>query len=445
MVNNMIQSPSASEAKLLYDAALRIADGKLDREGPAGPVLRPRLGTGGNYSDLFLWDTAFCVFWAKYHPERYAVEHSLDNFYRLADSDGFISRQYLPNGESKWSKEHPISFAPPLLAWAELELHRAGLFPGRLARNYPVLKRHHEFCAARWRQPNGMFFSDPYGCGLDNLPRWPSDGPDPAGGIRLEARHIHPAFRKSTGDVLLGDPRFSWNRQANWIDATAQMAFNAANLAEIAEIIGRPRAECDAFLRQHAEIADAVNRIAWDPEAGFYFDTLADGTPIRRFFAASYWTLIAGIVPPERLDRYLEHLVDPAKFARPVPVPTLAADDPDYDPENGYSCGPVWAFMDYMILCGLRRCGRMETARLIAARLHAAVWDRYRKTGTIWENYSPEQPDRPTRGQPDFCGWSALAPITVYREFLAGTEENGLYSPHRDGIFLRVPEHYSVR
>ena len=83
-----------------YEAALRIADRKLDREGPFGPVLRPRLGTGGNFSDLFLWDTVFCIFWAKYHPERYPLENSLDNFYRLADVDGFISRQYLPTGES---------------------------------------------------------------------------------------------------------------------------------------------------------------------------------------------------------------------------------------------------------------------------------------------------------------------------------------------------------
>ena len=99
-----------------YEAALRIADRKLDREGPFGPVLRPRLGTGGNFSDLFLWDTVFCIFWAKYHPERYPLENSLDNFYRLADVDGFISRQYLPTGESKCSKEHPMPFAPPTLA-----------------------------------------------------------------------------------------------------------------------------------------------------------------------------------------------------------------------------------------------------------------------------------------------------------------------------------------
>ena len=401
-----------------YEAALRIADRKLDREGPFGPVLRPRLGTGGNFSDLFLWDTVFCIFWAKYHPERYPLENSLDNFYRLADVDGFISRQYLPTGESKWSKEHPISFAPPILAWAELELAEAGLFPGRLERVYPALVRHHAFCRAHFRQPDGMFFSDPFGCGLDNLPRWPRSGPDPTGGIPLRKEHIHPAFQATTAKKLLPDPRFCWNRQADWIDTSAQMAFNARNLARIAERIGCPGREIDAYRQEHAAIAAAINRIAWSEADGFYFDTLADGTPIRRFFATSYWTLPAGVVPEERLDRYLAHLNDPAKFCRPVPVPTLAADDPDYDPENGYSAGPVWIFMDYMILRGLRSCGREALARSIASKLFEGTLRLFRSTGTIWENYSPEDSGRPAKGEPDFCGWSALAPIAVRREFL---------------------------
>lgn len=412
-----------------YETALRIADRKIDRCGPAGPVLRPRLGTGGNFSDLFLWDTVFCIFWAKYHPERYPVENSLDNFYRLADSDGFISRQYLPTGESKWSKEHPISFAPPLLAWAELELSGTGNYPGRLERVYPVLRKHHAFCRDRYRQPDDMFFSDPFGCGLDNLPRWPRGGPDPAGGIPLLERHIHPRFHATSGKVLLPDARFCWNRQANWIDTSAQMAFNARNLAAIAERIGRPAPEVEAYRREHAEIAAAINRIAWCEEEAFYFDTLLDGTPIRRFFATGYWTLLAGVVPEERLERYLAHLSDPAKFGRPVPVPTLAADDPDYNPEQGYSAGPVWIFMDYMILRGLRSCGREELARSIARKLFASTLRLFRTTGTVWENYSPEDSGVPTRGEPDFCGWSALAPIAIRREFLTSADLAELCGP----------------
>lgn len=407
-----------NQKDLFYVAALKIADSKLDTVGPVGPVIRPRLGTGGSFSDIFLWDTVFCIFWAQYHPERYPIENSLDNFYRLADADGFVSRQYLPTGESKWSKDHPISFAPPLLAWAELELAQKKLFTGRLERVYPYLKRHHEFCSGRYRQDNGMFFSDPYGCGLDNLPRWPRSGLDKAGGIALQKEHIHPAFQETTGKHLLPDPRFCWNRQANWIDTTAQMAFNAFNLAEIAKLIRRPGAEIDSFLQQHAQIVAAINRYAWSEADQFYFDSLCDGTPIRRFFATSYWTLLAGAVPPERLDGYLAHLRNPAKFDRPIPVPTLAADDPDYDPQNGYSAGPVWIFMDYMILRGLRKCGQEELAHHIARKMYDGTLRLFEKTGTVWENYSPESAEIPSKGDPDFCGWSALAPIAIRREFI---------------------------
>ena len=406
------------ETEELYAATLAIADRQMDRDDIQGAVLRPRLGTGGNFRDLFLWDTAFCVMWAKYHPERFAVENSLDNFYRLADENGFISRQYLPDGSPKWSADHPISFAPPLLAWVELDLHRQGWYPERLARVYPFLKRHHEFCVRRYRHTNGMFFSDPYGCGLDTLPRWPRHGIDPRGGIRLRREHIHPEFQKSSGDILLPDRRFSWNRQANWIDTSAQMALDSEVLAQIGAIIDRPADEIRAFREEHASIAAAINAIAWSEKDAFYFDTLQDGTFIRRFHATSYWTLAAGVVPEERLDRYIAHLTDPRKFRRPVPVPTIAADDLDYNPENGYSTGSVWPFMNYMILRGLQRYHRTALAQQIAQKSYDAVKTLYEKTGTIWETYSPEQQDRPSRGQPDFCGWSALIPIAVRREFL---------------------------
>ena len=53
--------------------------------------------------------------------------------------------------------------------------------------------------------------------------------------------------------------------------------------------------------------------------------------------------------------------------------------------------------------------------RFYRATLH--VWET---TGTIWENYLPELNDRePGKvSSPDFCGWSALAPVTICQEFL---------------------------
>ena len=105
-----------------YQAALNIAERKLFRDSEPTKLASPRLGTGGPFVDIFLWDTAFSTFWARYHADRFPVAASLDNFYRCQTSEGFISRQIRPDGVSKWAADSTIGFAPPLLAWAELEL-----------------------------------------------------------------------------------------------------------------------------------------------------------------------------------------------------------------------------------------------------------------------------------------------------------------------------------
>jgi len=398
-----------------YQAALAIAQRKL-ATGTSPKFRLPRLGTGGNFSDIFLWDTAFSIMWAKYHPELFPVENSLDNFYLAQDDDGFISRQYLPSGESKWSKRHPISFAPPLLAWAELEVHRTGLYPERLRRVYDPLRRHHEFCCNHYRRDDGLFFSDPYGCGMDNLPRWPGTTPDPEGGLRLEPEHINAS--REFADWLCQDVRFSWNQQCGWIDTSAQMAFNAHNLAEIATLLGK-HDDARAWRQQHDEIAANINRLCWSEEEGFYFDVTAE-KQIRRFHCGAWWMLLAEAVPQERLDRFLTHLCDPAKFGRPIPVPSLAADEPEFQANGGYWLGPVWAPVVYMVLKGLQANNRTGLARELAQRYYNGIYRLFEQTGTIWENVSPEQGETPPgQSQPDFCGWSALGPITIYREFIA--------------------------
>ncbi|MDD3155378.1 MAG: hypothetical protein PHS41_10960, partial [Victivallaceae bacterium] len=172
-----------------YAAALEIAEHKLFRDEKPSRLSSPRLGTGGVFEDIFLWDTAFCTMWARYHRDIFPVEDSLDNFYRCQDAEGFISRQIKPNGISKWKASSTLGFAPPLLAWAELEL--AEFVPGRLARVFEPLARQHHFNWTHFRRSDGLFFSDSWGCGMDNLPRWddPSEVTE-EGGVPFERSAI---------------------------------------------------------------------------------------------------------------------------------------------------------------------------------------------------------------------------------------------------------------
>ncbi len=410
--------------KEFEEAAFRIAEKKQKQleysrsgQSPSGK-LKKHLPTGGNFTGLFLWDTAFCVQWAKYAMERFPVTDSLDNFYDLQEEDGFICREYTSDGEAFWSKKHPVSFAPPLLSWAEVSLHENGLTgTERLRKVYPSLKKLHEFNRRNWRRPDGLYFGDALGCGMDDLPRFPVNARyDITDGIKLESSMV---CRKGQEyfSLIRDNPLYQWNRQMGWVDMSSQMAFDALNLSRIAAALEDRKSEA-AWLEEHRELGEIINEKCFDEKLGFYFD-FYQGSVIPRFHAGGFWPMFAGIVPPERAEIVAAALADPAKFNRKVPFPALAADDPAFRPETEYWRGSVWPCTNYVALCGLRNIGREAAAKKYAQRYYAAYAELYRSTGTIWENISPEQYDCPKKvSAPDFCGWGALVPVTIAREFL---------------------------
>ena len=119
-----------------------------------------------------------------------------------------------------------------------------------------------------------------------------------------------------------------------------------------------------------------------------------------------------------------DHLEDPASFKRPHRVPTLAADQPGYEPKGAYWNGSVWAPTTWMVLKALEREGFDELAHDIAVNHHEQVLAVWKETGTVWENYAPEEaaPGKPAK--PDFVGWTGLPPIAVLFEHRFGLRPN---------------------
>ena len=86
----------------------------------------------------------------------------------------------------------------------------------------------------------------------------------------------------------------------------------------------------------------------------------------------------------------------------------------------------------YAALKGLANYGFLREARELATGLLEHMRRTYSDFDphTIWECYSPEKfmPATIETGEnryvrPDFCGWSALGPISVYIEFVLGFYE----------------------
>jgi glycogen debranching enzyme len=205
----------------------------------------------------------------------------------------------------------------------------------------------------------------------------------------------------------------------SWIDANAQAAFSAQILLAMARTLDR-LGEVRDLSDEVQALQNYVNRFMWDDQAGFYGDRRRDGgiSPVKTIGA--YWTLLAGIVPTDRLDRFVGHLRNPALFNRPHRIPALAADHPKYTGDGGYWCGGVWPSTNYMVLRGLTQNGYDDLAYEIGLNHVNEVVKVFQSTGTLWENYAPESaaPGQPAKG--DFVGWGGLGPIAVFLEYVLG-------------------------
>lgn len=398
-------------------ARRKMADGeRMLRDNPPGKKILPRLATGGGFNGLFVWDTCFCVMWAKYDMSL-PVTSSLDNFYNLQEESGAICREFSYDGLPAWNGCHPISWNPPLFSWAEWELYSCGKTDKeRLEKVWPNLKRFYLFCEKTYRQPDGLYFGDALGSGMDNLPRMPKEGePDLESGIKFKPEYW--LLDDHFGKAVAGNPLYSWNKQMDWIDMSSQMALNALNMTKIAGELGYAEDEL-AFQARYDELKKVINEKCYDEERGFYFDYY-NGKIIPRYHVGALWTLIAEVIPPERLEKVLKVIKDEKIFNRPVPFPSLPPCEQPYEPEHGYWLGSSWPCTTYMVLRGLKANGLEKEAKYFAKRYYNANLNLFLKTGTIWENISPEQSLNPKGAAgPDFCGWGNLAPIAIYKEFL---------------------------
>ncbi len=391
----------------MVQAALHIARQKI-RGGPHDAVYPKPFVDAAFSSNIFYWDTCFIACYAKYHQDELPVANALENFYQRMDADGHICREFTAQGEPFWPKEHPVSVNPPLLAFAELELHAVRPQLPRLRRIYPLLKRHFDYLFQTFRMEDGLFFSDAFGSGMDNIPRYPDGWQDDGAGIRL--RHLYPEVFRYEGLAP------AWNRQGRSVDFSAQMALFAENLIHIAQQVGRG-ADVSALRARRAEIIAALNRHCWSERDGCYYD-LGYGRQIPRMHIGMFWTLLAGVARPAQARRLVGHLTNPAKFWRRIPVASFPADQAGYAPEGAYWLGSVWAPTNYMVIRGLVRYGQTAVARRLVQRYYGAVAALFERDGTFYENYAPDAVERGSQSQPDFCGWTAIVPITLEREWM---------------------------
>ena len=101
----------------------------------------------------------------------------------------------------------------------------------------------------------------------------------------------------------------------------------------------------------------------------------------------SAYQSLAGVASPRQAATLAAHLQDEDTFGARNSIPSLSADDPNFQPEGGYWLGSVWPPIEYMVCRGLRANGYRELAHEIAKKhldcMAAVLKDD--KEHTIWE------------------------------------------------------------
>lgn len=380
-------------------------------------------------TQVWIWDSCFMSLFCKYAREVFPGIETLNNFYEVLYNGKSLPLIIPQSDDSRWTgavlgelyqiKIH-VADNPPLFAWAEYE---NAMMSGDTERIKELLyerrflQKHYEWMENLREKviPEGVHVptcliaeKDGYKweggrSGMDNTPR---------GKIGEHAEKQRP----NNPDML-------------WLDAICQQALAANMISKLFAIAGDKEQE-EEWNKRYSEKKEIINSLYWDEKDGFYYDIDCNTHEFYKVMTiASYWTMTAGVASEKQAEYLVKHLSNPDTFGGTVPFVSLSRSDPDFNSKGGYWRGSVWLPTAYAALKGLANYGFYKETHRLAYKLFEHMYKTYVEfePHTIWECYSPEE-FKPALNEsnaneyvrPDFCGWSALGPISAYIEFVIG-------------------------
>ena len=375
-----------------YDFAWKTAFSNLRNPFPKSGFVSDFIDTAFN-GCLFMWDSSFILMFTKYANHIFPFQKTLDNFYALQHKDGFICREIIEEtGWDHFTKNDVDSTGPNIMAWCEWKYFETFNDIERLRKVYYPLRAFHVWYRKNRTWKDGSYFSSGWGCGMDNIPR-------------LQKKYDH---EHSNGKMI-------------WNDICFQSILNCDILIRMNEALGYIDDTTD-LVEERDRLKNLVNEKLWDDETKFYYDLYSNQEKNYVKHIGAYWALLAKTLADDKVFDFVNHLDNPNEFKRPTPIPTLSADHPAYSDTGAYWRGGVWAPTNYMVLNGLTEYGYHQLAHSIADRYLSCVVDTYKRDKTLWENYSPEVLGKGNPAKPNFVGWTGLAPISIFFEYVLGIQ-----------------------
>lgn len=411
--------------------ASRTRTGKDLKPGlPSSPYLDENV-----YDDqIWIWDSAFMVLYSRYAPSVFPGLQTLENIY-------YPIHKQVETGLKICLRDNP-----PILAWAEWENYTMLADKKRIAHvmdQENFLEKHFNFFQNVKKgdmQPYASY--QPIFRGI--VRQAPNGKLVAEGEADYQEKYPFIGFTWSRGasgmDNTPRNPDSDRDMDIVWVDALAQQALSALCIARIHATRGNTEKQ-EKWMQIYNGLKKTINQYYWDDVDGFYYDlSRKTGTFSKVRTCASFWVMMAEIPDSEQaacMVKYLQADADgKSDLGGKYPFLSLSRSHLLYNDATGdYWRGGIWLPLAYMTAKSLEKYGYCDLADELSENILQQILRVYMKgfegKHTIWECYSPSQDSPSTEhgrtARPDFCGWSALGPISMMIENVMGFRKiNGL-------------------
>lgn len=219
------------------------------------------------------------------------------------------------------------------------------------------------------------------------------------------------------------------------IDLNVAVAIGCFNTSRLAENLGK-FSEADKYFTDFKQISVSINQYLWNEEDHKYYNyEVKNKKHDKRLLCTTFDPFLLGIAPPDRVEKLIPVLLNPAFFNWGIrPLTTIAKTEPGYVEALGtYDgrgwFGDIWTLRNLSIIKGLEDAGKHDLAAELA-------WSTIK---TFNGKYCEYIATGPGSGQGvQRYGWSASQYIQAIIETLFGID----YDSHskRLRIIPHIPE-----
>lgn len=297
----------------------------------------------------------FASFFLVYSNRNYPAYQNIDYFYSRQEANGAIRCKYDVKTDTPITNDiNPEGIGIPLFAWAEFNLYHKSGNKRRIKEIMPVLQKYMGWIDATFKQENGLYAVPAEACGMYGSPR---------------PKAYYP------------------------VDFNALLAVNAMYMAALGDILNDKDINFQ-YKRQYFSLKTRINSMMWNNDTAFYHDLDKNECQLPQKTIAGFLPLLAEMPNEDRATQLIAHLNNPETFGTDHPFPSLSADSPDFSQQGDGFHGSVYPPFNFMVIKGLEKYQKWDTARECAIRhlyymIDAMFPNNPDVKGDLWEAYQP--------------------------------------------------------